>query len=336
MTVSRLRHNLVRVGLLVLGHGTGTAQAQAQDDAEALAGEQAPELRRYNVEFIVFRYAEPMSVGTEVFIPDIVEPPPNVPDGFALDENGNLVPLPANVPDGFALDDNGNLVPLPDAETVDDANDAGTTDELLTDAELLDGPLEPVFEMVVTPEDELMLGNYWDAFERLDVYEPLLHGGWTQTALPEEDVLAIDIREFGEPPAGLAGELTLYLSRFLHLVVDLELLAPDAEQPYPYLRSDRRDDEFTTPVPVFSDRGRNEPGIEAFDVGVVAPETLYAPLRYRIDENRIFRSEEVRYYDHPRFGVIAKVVRVEEAGVDEEFPDDTEFLLPPETSAGGQ
>ena len=255
--------------------------ASAQQDPTAAAEEETPEIRRYSVEFIIFRYAEPVSVGTEVFIPDIIEPPPEVPEGFMLDENGNLVPA---APPGF------------DGEPEEEP--------LLTDAEVLDDPLAPVFEVVFTPDDQLTLGNYWDAFRRLDVYEPLLHGGWTQTALGEDAVMPIDLREFGILPDGLTGEFTLYLSRFLHLVVDLELLAPRDEQPYQY------------------------PGSEE--------ESLYAPLVYRIEENRIFRSEEVRYYDHPKFGVIAKIVRVEdEAPDDDDIPDDTEFLLPPEPSTGG-
>ena len=60
-------------------------------------------------------------------------------------------------------------------------------------------------------------------------------------------------------------------------------------------------------------------------------EPLYAPLRFRISENRLFKNGETRYYDHPKFGVVAKVLLFE--AVEEEIlPDDTEFLLPAITS----
>ena len=36
------------------------------------------------------------------------------------------------------------------------------------------------------------------------------------------------------------------------------------------------------------------------------------PPGYRIQENRILKNGELRYYDHPKFGVLAKVTRVEE------------------------
>ena len=40
---------------------------------------------------------------------------------------------------------------------------------------------------------------------------------------------------------------------------------------------------------------------------------VYAPaVFYRISEDRILRNGETRYYDHPKFGLLARVTRVEE------------------------
>ena len=36
------------------------------------------------------------------------------------------------------------------------------------------------------------------------------------------------------------------------------------------------------------------------------------PVRFRIQENRIFKNGDLRYFDHPKFGVLAKITRVEE------------------------
>ncbi len=56
-------------------------------------------------------------------------------------------------------------------------------------------------------------------------------------------------------------------------------------------------------------------------------ELLPPPIRYRIFEDRIVKNGDVRYFDHPKFGVIAKITRFEEPE-EEEFIDDTDDLLP--------
>ena len=87
--------------------------------------------------------------------------------------------------------------------------------------------------------------------------------------------------------------MTLYLSRFLHLVVDLEL---EETAPQRNVSVDNR-------VRRFSDE-RSRFGFES---SFETPSTFY-----RIDEDRIVRNGELRYFDHPRFGVLAKIWRVEE------------------------
>lgn len=154
--------------------------------------------------------------------------------------------------------------------------------------------------------DEFTMGEIMSRLQRLDVYKPVMHFGWTQTTWPEEETSAIELASMGRVPEGLDGTLKLYLSRFLHLVVDLQLDAPEAENALSSL-----DD----PVSGYGDyrtldqfRSSGEPG----------------PVRYRINEDRIFRSGELRYFDHPKFGVLAKVTRVEEQETAE--PDNRELL----------
>ena len=124
-----------------------------------------------------------------------------------------------------------------------------------------------------------------------------MHFGWTQPAFPEEETPPIDLTLVGEPPEGLAGTFTLYLSRYLHLVVDLALDAP-AE----FEEEVIDDDDFFS----FGD-ARREYG-----------DAL--PIRFRIQDDRIFKNGDLRYFDHPRFGVLAKITRVEEP--EEETEDD--------------
>ena len=48
------------------------ATTLAQDE---LLNEEQPPIKRYTVELIVFAYAEDVSVGTEIFPPDVIDPP---------------------------------------------------------------------------------------------------------------------------------------------------------------------------------------------------------------------------------------------------------------------
>ena len=52
------------------------------------------------------------------------------------------------------------------------------------------------------------------------------------------------------------------------------------------------------------------------------------PVKYTILEDRIFRNGEIRYYDHPKSGVLARITRVEEEEPEEPPMTDELFLLP--------
>lgn len=211
---------------------------------EPFLEEEQEEIRRYTVEVIIFSYAQDVATGTEVFLPDVIE----------VEE-----PL---LEEGLVFED---IMPA---------------EELTQEVE---EPLLRELELVVLNEEAYEMQDAMGRLERLDVYQPLMHFAWTQATWPEEETPSLDLREFAEPPPGLDGSLTLYLSRYLHLVVNLTL---DAE---PVL--DLTDDYFAPAV---------------------------GPVRYRIDENRIIKNGETRYFDHPKFGVIARITRVEEESVEED------------------
>jgi len=134
---------------------------------------------------------------------------------------------------------------------------------------------------------DFTMGDIRARLNRLDAYRPVMHFGWTQTTYPAEQTRSIRLSSLTTPAAGFNGTVKLYLSRFLHLVVDLQM---DTEA--------ERLAETSAPA---------------------------ATVSYRIQEDRIFRSGELRYFDHPKFGVLAKVSRVEESD-DAEAPDERELL----------
>ena len=101
----------------------------------------------------------------------------------------------------------------------------------------------------------------------------------------------------------------LYLGNYLHFVVDLELDGGLADS--------RRDDD---------QRDRTYADTPARRLVGFSFEDRSLPVTYRINEDRIFRNGELRYYDHPKFGVLARISRVEEA--EEALETDEAFLLP--------
>jgi len=148
-------------------------------------------------------------------------------------------------------------------------------------------------------EEEFTMHDVVEQLELLDAYDPLMHVGWSQAGFPLQDTDALDLTVFGEPPIGLDGSFTLYLARYLHLVVDLSMDAP-----VEVIEIEFDDNSFYE----FEDTAPRE-----------------GPVRYRIEEDRIVKNGEIRYFDHPKFGVVAKVSRIEED--ESEETDSGESLL---------
>jgi len=219
-----------------------------------------PEIRRYTVEVIIFRYAQDVSTGSEIFPPD--EPPVELSV-----EDEDTVFADARPP-----------IAEPEPEPLPDT------------------------ELALLATEDYELGDIMDRMQRLDVYEPVMHFGWTQATWSQEQTEPVPLHRFARPPSGLDGDLTLYLNRFLHLVVNLQLEAP-ATKTYNVDELERLGDTRT--------------------VGELLDEVnAQAAVYYRIEEDRILKNGELRYYDHPKFGVLAKVTRVEE----EEASDVNELL----------
>jgi len=242
--------------------------AWAATAAQTLAEPEEIEYPRYTVEVIIFEYAQDVSAGTEQFLPE--DPP--LPAGDEVAERELVL---------------GDTVAEP---AVEESEPIAEQDAY---------PAEP--EFILHLEEELTLTDIAGMLERLDVYRPLMHVAWTQVTRPQEETQPIELQALAPPPEGLEGSFTLYLSRYLHLVVDLSL-----EQ-----RSDLGDPfAIDDPVTEFSDSRSGT----TYDL-------LPAPVRYRISEDRIFKSGDLRYFDHPKFGVLAKIARVEEPGNEELEPE---------------
>ncbi len=290
---------LLLAGLLSLIAGTGPGSADAVEPAET-----PPELREYAVEVIVFRYGSGVYRGTELFPPD--EPPE--PPEFDTE-------IPKFGDDTAGL----GSVPEPAVETDDQtapAADAGDD----SDGAFDDTPDDQRPGYTVMLGSELTMGETLDRLERLDAYEPILHFGWRQRVEPFAESEPIPLAALAAPSPGLDGSFRLYLSRFLHLAVELEQLA----EPGP---SDARLDRARTD-PLFDARSPSALGAESLLEFDRPPGTYY-----RISEDRIFKSGDLRYFDHPKFGVLVKIDRVERETNEPDAPRAGEEMLgdvPPE------
>ncbi len=174
----------LRIGIALCA-AAGVAHAQFST-GPGETGE-AEKTRRYTVEMIIFEYAEDVGLGSEIFVPEPVEP--------AIE----------------GIDD------APAAMLQDDTDPASSEDE----------PLEIDLGIQTLPRDALTMNETLARLERLDAYRPLMHFGWSQATVAEELSPELPLARFGTPPPGLDGNLKLYLNRFLHLVVDVSRLAPD-------------------------------------------------------------------------------------------------------------
>ncbi len=137
-------------------------------------------------------------------------------------------------------------------------------------------------------EAEFTMHDVAERLELLDAYKPIMHVGWIQTGFPLQDTDPIHLGDFRARPPGLDGSFTLYLERYLHLVVDLSMDAP---------------------AEVIEIEFDDASSYKLDDLAASA-----GPVHYRIQEDRIVKNGEIRYFDHPKFGIVAKVSRIAKTG----------------------
>ena len=271
------------------------SQVMMEDDAPV-----ADEVRRYAVELVVFEYAQAVTNDRELFLPD---------------------EFPA---DGHPARNAPRVYGDPGTTFTDGESDPGQLEDEEDDPLAFLNPEEPQLDEnleeipnhiiqtqldVLDPAENAMKDIYAKLVE-LDAYRPIMRAAWTQATFEEEQTIPIRLRRLGNAPLRLDGTVKLYLSRYLHFVVDLTLDDPAERQDSYGRRSSGRRSSY-------GDRRSSY----NYGFGYDEPDL---PVRYRINEDRIFRNGELRYYDHPKFGVLARVTRVEEA----EAETDEMFLLP--------
>ena len=299
LALSRRYRRSLLIGCVAIGL-PGIAWSQAVLESEP-PEEEEEEIRRYTVEMIVFEYAASAVSGNEIFEPDEL---PEIEDLFAMppayygNPGTNVnADLPVAIDEAEIDDENALELVLPE-----EPEEEQILEEL--PSHILHTQLK-----VLNPEEHAMQDIY-EKLVALDAYKPIMRAAWTQATYEKDQTLPIRLRRVGNAPLRLDGNLTLYLSRYLHLVVDLTIESEQAQ-------SGGRDNDG---VRYYDDRrsSRN------YGYGYEQETTT---IKYNISEDRIFRNGELRYYDHPRFGVLARITRYEEEEI-EALETDEMFLLP--------
>ena len=267
---------------LLLSSGTpAVAQLLPEDMLEE--NEEVEVIRFYSVEVIVFEYASSVSAGNEIFEPEqpeiVDEPDPESDTGIPV--FGDTVAHSADENDADVYAD---FEEPPEAE--------------VTELDLIPSLTDVGFRLLT--EEELSMGEIHEKLDSLDAYQPVLWGGWIQSTRDRDFSPLIRLRVLGTPPIHIDGTLQLYLKNYLHLVVDLT-----------------REQQIATVQPAyrFERSSRDNPSSYGTDDYYVAdPQTII----YQSQEDRLFQSGQLRYYDHPKFGILARVNRVEEAEPEED------------------
>jgi hypothetical protein len=291
-------HRVLLSALALGAVGIAAAQTFPGPLPTALSGENDEEaLTRYQIEIIAFAYHDfdpseenfeqaPRGTLLDLLAPNLLqteEPDAPHPDSLELEA---IPDLSLSELEALSMESATSSTPIQAA------------DEPASEANALQPPSLPApddfFEdglwYRLLTDEQLQLVDEFERLDRLDAYTPLVHGGWIQEGLPEVDAIPFDLSQLGA--FNPRGTIRLHVSRFLHVRIDLSY----------------QSDAVAIPL-----------APRAFD-GLAR---LEFPPRYSLSVQRLTRSGELHFFDHPAFGVLVLVQPVPEE------PEATEEELSP-------
>ncbi|MEO0616862.1 MAG: CsiV family protein [Pseudomonadota bacterium] len=194
------------------------AQVQAQTPATPDPADASPENEAvedaapvYDIELIVFAYAGGISGRSE---------------DFAYEDTGREAvrlareALLAEAGPGFdgTVDELGNDLPDP----IEEAVTAGLAIDPET-GELIPADDPRPLEFTRLPPETFRLADTSAAIARRGEFERLLHASWRQPVYGPDEETSLDLGRVGRLPPELGGTASIYVTRFLHLTLDLAL-----------------------------------------------------------------------------------------------------------------
>ena len=324
-----LKFTILIASALLLLPVVPRAQEPAQEPIQV---ELDPEIPWFKVEIIVFRNLDSMPGENEVFTPR-PEPQLEAkffPDGGidtrmqgaeateVEDKLPELIPVPefsdqgdAELAATEATDPGLEIAEPPTLEELYFPQGSHfrlvALEELFPDAsrsELLEATLDQVGDQSPAPLTEseaarqvqlheLELDDQARRIRQRKNYQLVAHVAWIQPGYAQADAIAFPLAELAGAGSGLKGDITLYLSRYLHMQFDLSISEPGS---LPAANPGAARD-LSSPITVAA---LEDQGLAAMPV-------------FRIDEKRRMRSGELHYIDHPNFAALARVTKVDPA-----------------------
>lgn len=271
---------VIALALCLAIPGMAFGQAQQSDGQAPETIEYPP---RYQVELVVFRQLYP-APGNEQFAPPY--------DPFATASLAELDALLSDIgdPDGFALIDPTAIADSPVIPTGDDEDDAqftggdpatGESGALAADLEEGEAPNPRRELQIIEDEEQWQLADVVERINDSRDFQLLIYQVWQQDGVLFDETEPFVLPTIDDNEGSLEGTATLSLSRFLHLLVEIDWLPRERDEAFPLY-----------------------PGF----AGLTAK-----PTPYSIKESRLMQRGDIHYFDHPMFGVVALITRVEEA-----------------------
>ena len=127
----------------------------------------------------------------------------------------------------FAYEDTGRAAVQAERELLLGPSDDGLRLGDLVD-DLLPSPVDITraargLEFTPIPREQWRLADTGAALERRDGYERLMHAAWRQPVYGPEEETTLDLARVALLPPELGGTASIYVTRFLHLKLDLAL-----------------------------------------------------------------------------------------------------------------
>jgi len=238
---------------------------------------------RYEVEIIVFRYSDQnrnTEESWEPIVPELDEAKPDQIYGDPID----LMPSEAN---DFAIDTSQDNVLIDPLLPIKASKPAAveTIDYILLDL------THQAPELVQLPDTALQLQAEFEQLQKLDAYQPALHLIWNQATHSKDQALPFEIPFTAVESSGISGSITLYKDRFVHLSLNLEMT-----ENQPQVSEAAIEDWWREPISL-----SNDPKGPADQ----------KPLIFNLQESRRIRGSLLQYFDHPKFGLIARIKHIE-------------------------
>ena len=169
-----------------------------------------------------------------------------------------------------------------------------STSSITNNLEINEIPIEKEILLKLNKNNTLKLKSIHNRLERLSVYNPIIWAGWEQILLNKDKTPNISIRRIKNTLGNFSGIFQLYRSQGgkIRLAININM---------------NKKNELTD-IEDYSNTASNE--------------LLESSVIYSMSDDKEIRYDEIRYFDHPKFGLLVKVIKKDESDI---LPD-TNFV----------